>query len=116
MSRKPVPGADPTETRKENTAEPIGETPRLTWALLVAHEPQLGRLLAGIRAIRARRGFCANSVWLGYHGGGFERRLGQLVGWCRKDDPILGTRRAYDLAHHVLYEALPDCRHESPFC
>jgi hypothetical protein len=87
---------------------PLGREP--TWAELVRLEP---RLLALQRDIRAVDGsdphFCANKVW--YRPGGFKDRLCQLVGWyAERDDPVLRSSEAYDVAYDHLYRQLPPCR------
>jgi hypothetical protein len=91
---------------------------RVTWETLVAREPRLAALLAEIRKIRSRPGFCANELWYGYgdYGHSLKYRLSCLVGWDRRPDPLLGTEDAYDVAYETLYRALPDCRHDSLFC
>src|SRR5262245_55346520 len=109
MSHTPIQaGGTRAADRGQPTPDPDSQTPELNWALLVAREPRLGQLLTEIRAVGARRGFCANAAWFGYRAGGrgFKWRKRQLVGWEREgDDPILGTREAYELAYGVLYEA-----------
>jgi hypothetical protein len=81
--------------------------PRVTWQQLVRREPRLGELLRQARAVRAKgKHFCANAVWYAQ----FKPRLCRLVGWARRDEPILGTMEAYDVAHETVYEALPGCR------
>jgi hypothetical protein len=93
---------------------------RLTWGDLTAREPLLRALLKEIRAIRPKPGkrWCANAIWYGYAdpADSFKERMSQLVGWDRRGDPVLGTMDAYDVAYKTLYNALPDCRHESIFC
>jgi hypothetical protein len=87
----------------------------LTWATLVALEPQLAGLLAEAQAVRdcdTAPYFCANAAWFGYDGHrGFKPRLRRLVGWDRPDGhPALTSCEAYDLAYQTIYEALPPCR------
>jgi hypothetical protein len=42
---------------------------------------------------------------------GYRGQMSYLVGWyADRDDPILGTTKAYDCAFDKLYWALPDCR------
>ena len=59
--------------------------------------------------------FCANGHWYGWETpgvvGGFKLRMSDLVGWSRKDHPVLDTSKAYDTAYQVLYwDSLPACR------
>lgn len=88
----------------------------LTFDELVRREPALAELLREVRAVSSKddRYYCANAVWYGYgqyRRSGLKPRLLQLVGWCaRKDDPILRSEKASDLAYHTICNALPDCR------
>jgi hypothetical protein len=84
----------------------------MTFEQLCQLEPRLEDLLREARSHKGGRSFCANAVWFGYgeyRHRSFKRRLQELVGWKRKDNPILSTREAYDLAFHTIYQALPDC-------
>jgi len=38
----------------------------------------------------------------------FKPVLVRLVGFCRHDDPVLGTCEAYDLAYKTINDTLPD--------
>lgn len=90
----------------------------MTWAELLALEPELAVLHRELSAIKDDgRGdyFCANEVWYGYgsrHRPGYKTRLCELVGWCapRHVLPELRTMAAYDLAYDTLYNLLPACR------
>lgn len=96
-----------------NTNNPTA--PALTFAHLVALEPELGDLLAEVASLKPDPSghFCANAAWYGYQQrpSGFRKRLSQLVGHLSGLDGVLGTSRAYDIAYQTLYQALPDCRH-----
>lgn len=87
-----------------------------TWNELCELEPRLLHLYDEARVIRDEGGpsFCANAVWYGRHGyEGLKPKLCELVGFHREgdgSDPRLATARAYDLAYHKVYDALPDCR------
>ncbi len=88
---------------------------KITFEELTGLEPELQTLLNEAREITARGlpDFCANYIWYKQ----FKRRLVTLVGWYAKRRILpLTTPAAYDLAHKTIYEALPDCRHESPLC
>lgn len=82
---------------------------RPTWKALVRHEPRLSELRAEIAAVRDPGGpsFCANDTWYAR----FKPGLVNLVGtYAERDDPLLATSAAYDLAYETCYRALPDCR------
>ena len=77
--------------------------------MLVEREPELARLRRDVEAVRDEDGapFCANKVWYIH----FKPRLKQLAGeGARRDDPLLRSPEAYELARHTLYRLLPDCR------
>ena len=86
----------------------------LTWNDLTEREPRLVELLMDIKRVKddkTKRSFCANRVW--YQD--FKPRLIEIVGWySEKDDPMLRTQEAYDIAYDHLYSRLPSCR--SCFC
>jgi hypothetical protein len=87
----------------------------LTFESLAAVEPGLRHLMSEAKRIHSRGqpDFCANSVWRK----AFKPRLVDLVGWgSRNPDPRLHTESAYDIAYKTIYSALPNCRHEGPFC
>ena|SRR5215472_2003812 len=76
---------------------------------LCAIEPCLAALLERARAVKddtAKPSFCANRIWYGE----LKPELTRLVGRRRKDHPVLGTPRAYDLSYQIIYDALPACR------
>ena len=82
---------------------------RITWETLVARESGLARLRLEVEAVKDEGGpsFCANKVWYIE----FKPRLRELVGaGARKNDPILCSPQAYEVAHRTLYRLLPDCR------
>jgi hypothetical protein len=93
-------------------AKAIGE--RISWKQLIALEPRLLELYREAKATRDDKGkssFCANHAWYGRRGHeGFKHRMCELIGYSRKDDPVLGSKFAYDVAYHTIYNALPDCR------
>lgn len=82
--------------------------PALTFAHLVALEPELGDLLAEAIHLKttSSRGFCANAVWPG-----LKERMRELVGYASGRAGVLGTSAAYDIAYRTIYQALPRCRH-----
>ncbi len=89
----------------------------LSWNKLVEIEPELGELLNQIRAIKddpEKPSFCANWEWYGVIRTSdltFKETMTRLVGWkAVKQDPILRSEQAYNLAYKTLYAALPDCR------
>ena len=88
----------------------------LTFDELARREPDLAELLAEARALFSSNdpNFCANAAWFGYgtyRHSGLKPRLLQLVGWrARKDDPILHSEAAYDLAYATICDVLSDCR------
>ena len=88
--------------------EPI-IAPKITWEKLVAIEPRLDELLKEIEAIKDPGGpsFCANDIWYRQ----YKPRFLKLVGWAaEKDDSVIKTEKAYNLAYKKLYHSLPDCR------
>src|SRR5688572_27285202 len=99
----------------------MATTKPLTWATLVAMEPQLAGLLADAKQehMNGDPGYCAHRVWYGYDDGpGLKGRLCQLVGWGREapGPAVLRSPAAYDVAYQKVYQALPDCRHEGLMC
>jgi hypothetical protein len=83
--------------------------PTPTFAELAALEPQLAEQLAEAKTHHGDAGptFCVNEVW--YRPGGLKPRLLKLVGWYSGQTGLLGSPRAYDVAYHTIYRALPDC-------
>jgi hypothetical protein len=93
------------------------------WTDLCRREPDLEQLESDVLRIAAGPipdGFCANRVWYGYDARLNDcpkARLLCLVGWdASRDDPVLHSSRAYNVAYEHLYELLPDCRHEGGIC
>jgi hypothetical protein len=89
----------------------------LRFADVAELEPRLADLLAEIQAVKDDRTqpyFCRNALWYGsaQKSPRFKRRLVRLVGWDAEQRGLMATRKAYDLAYRVLYEALPPCRGE----
>jgi hypothetical protein len=82
------------------------------WDDLVEREPGLATLLREAQSISPKHpDFCTNPVWYGYAGWpGLKPRLVRLVGdlACR-EDPVLYTSHAYDVAYQRIYQALPGC-------
>src|SRR5262249_24967899 len=93
-------------------------TEPLTLEELLALEPRLKPLFAEAKSFRrnTQEGFCANAVWFGYPGyePGLKALLAELVGWYSRQEGVLGSREAYEVASRALYKALPDCRHDDP--
>lgn len=97
----------------ERIEEPPPDKP-LTFSQLCELEPRLLALFNEAKSIKDNRrkpSFCANRIW--YAWGGLRERMTPLVGYAvkrRGGDPRLATSRAYDIAYHTIYDALPDCR------
>jgi hypothetical protein len=69
----------------------------------------LARLRLEAESVKDEGGtsFCANKIWYIK----FDRRLAELIGQdAHKDDPLLRSRNAHELAYETLYKLLPDCR------
>ncbi len=82
---------------------------RPTWGDLIRHEPRLAALHAETMRVRStgNPNFCANRVWIR----DFKPRIECLVGWfAERNDPMLTTSAAYDLAYQMCYAPLPACR------
>ncbi len=83
---------------------------KTTWDLLCKIEPRLLNLLAEVKSVKddkTKPSFCANDVWYA----DIKPKLIRLVGWYAGGaDYRLRSRGAYNLAIHVLYNELPDCR------
>jgi len=83
------------------------------WKEITQREPRLLALYERARATqddKTKEWFCANQIWYRQ----LKPELVELVGSARTDDAILGTCRAYDVAYHTVYNALPDCRGNCP--
>ncbi len=100
-------------SRPERRANPSVQPQRvmipLTWKALVEREPELARLRREVESVRDENGpsFCANKVWYIR----FKPRVRALTGrQARRNDPVLRSNEAYDLAYNTLYRLLPDCR------
>ncbi len=93
---------------RREPAPPLERKP--TWGELVRLEPRLRVLQRDVKAVDGSDPhFCANRVW--YARGGFKERLCCLVGWeAERDDPVLRSSEAYDVAYDRLYNLLPPCR------
>jgi hypothetical protein len=87
---------------------------KITWSQLCKIEPRLKTLYNNIKEIKDSGGpyFCALEVWYGWHNKhSFKQQLCALVGWhAEKDDHILRSSVAYDLAYHKCFNILPPCR------
>jgi hypothetical protein len=107
-----------TDAREQgglSEAEPRGGCDtdgRMTFNALAKREPRLLRLKQDVAYLAAGvlpgDHFCANGPWYRI----FKLRLVCLVGFGRDDSKFPGSREAYDLAYHHLYNLLPDCNHE----
>ncbi len=90
------------------------------WDDLVALEPRLAALLVEAKSWHQKSKntpeFCANRIWYSYgNPRGLRQDVISLVGWSAKHDDRpapLATSLAYDTAYEMVYNALPDCRHE----
>lgn len=81
----------------------------ITWDDLIQREPRLADLLEEAEAVRdeGRTGFCAMTAFYRH----IRPPMLTLVGWeAERDDRVLLTSRAYDLAARRLLDALPPCR------
>ena len=81
------------------------------WSSVIHAEPKLKGLwkVALSTRVDAPPGYCANRSWYGW----FKPRLLPLVGWERKKGPKwLQEQPAYEVAYDVIWETLPDCKHE----
>ena len=83
---------------------------KLTWHRLCCLEPALGHLLRDIqinvkRIAKNNPRFDADSCWYGE----YKPQLTRLVGFAsvHKNDEILSSSEAYDLAYKKLYSAMP---------
>ncbi len=94
---------------------------KYSWDELVTLEPRLDLLLKEAQSVKddkTKDVFCANRIWYGDGSrNGLKQKMSKLVGWfSEKDDPILRSPAAYNLAYDTIYNALPDCRHPATFC
>lgn len=82
----------------------------LTWEALTEREPELIALRREIEAVKDNAPqFCANKLWYGR----FKQQMMKLVGdLASRDDAVIGSSEAYDLAYQTLFHILPQCRHE----
>jgi len=82
----------------------------MNWEMLVENEPRLQQLLEDIESIQddpEKSYFCANELWIRI----YKKRLIHLVGMAaEKNNDILRSSQAYDLASKKLFEILPNCR------
>ncbi len=89
------------------------------WEQLILAEPYLERVRQELLEVRRknlrRKNFCALFGWLQL---GYENRVKHLVGWdLAADKPdILKSQEAYHCAYSILWETLPDCRHDGKDC
>jgi|SRR5215831_2209207 len=82
---------------------------RTLWARMKKLAPELLRL-----ELRAQetgdpggKSFCAQLTFMDR----FKPRVSELVGWRRKDEDLLSTSQAYDLAYEAISDGLPPCRY-----
>ena len=89
----------------------------VTWRELVCREHRLAQLKRRVTLVRdtgEAPSFCANAHWYGGGGQqpGFNQTLLRLVGEAaRREDPLLGSHAAYEVAAATLRGLLPPCRH-----
>lgn len=80
------------------------ETPKMRqhWNELVTLEPRLQDLFNSARALKndGSRDYPIDHAKVWYLE--FKPRVVELVGFRRKDDPVLGTSRAYDVAYELI--------------
>ena len=77
--------------------------------MLIEREPGLAQLWLEVESIRDEGGhsFCANKVWYIW----IEPRVRELVGsHAAREDALLRSREAHELARQILYRLLPNCR------
>ena len=92
------------------------------WKQLIQEEPRLEllrqELLSIAKRVKGKRNFCALWVWY-ERVSNYKEKCCRLVGMDREDDPVsdlLKSSKAYDCAYHILFETLPDCRHDGKDC
>ena len=84
---------------------------------LVCREHRLAQLKRRVTLVRdtgEAPSFCANAHWYGGSSQqpGFNQALLRLVGEAaRREDPLLGSHAAYEVAAATLRGLLPPCRH-----
>lgn len=80
---------------------------KLTFKQLTEIEPRLQNLFDEASKYRPNRArFCANDVWFTI----FKPKVIRLVGfYATKQDEVLGTSEAFDVACKTIYDALPSC-------
>lgn len=84
------------------------ESGMILWKQICELEPGLLDLYTEAAAVKddgKLKRFCANDVWTHR----FKPRLVKLVGWDSKIE-LLQSTTAYDVAYHMVYDVLPDCR------
>jgi hypothetical protein len=84
----------------------------LSWAEIVAIEPQVELIVAAARSITydpEAEYSCGPREF--HEPGGFKDQLSEYVGW-RACEPRLRTERAYDIVYDKVRRALPDCRNQ----
>ena len=87
----------------------------ITWRELVCREHRLAQLKRRVTLVRdtGASSFCATAHWYGTGGQqpGLNQALLRLVGEAaRRDDPVLGSHAAYEVAAATLRGLLPPCR------
>ena len=90
-----------------------GSVVSITWSDLVTLEPRLAILQREMKAIAQesmKNGESLDVLALWYGGDdatpGVKEKLSRLVGYDRKDHPVLGTETAYDVAYEKLFDEL----------
>ena len=80
------------------------------WGRACLMEPGITELMEEIRREKSDSDYCANARWYGF----FKRKMMKLVGLTSKTgDGFLRSAVIYDTVYRKLYEALPNCGHES---
>jgi hypothetical protein len=113
-----APARTSKETRREQRRRMNVERARRFFAL-AALEPRLAVLADEVARLRRtygrEHGCCANRLWRGHNG--IKWMMARLVGWhAEGEHPELRTASAYSDAYDFLWDLLPNCRHEWPFC
>lgn len=109
---------------------PVTKQIRQDWKRAKKLEPGLIPLWQEAKNYHKQRTplFCANAIWYGYREpehDGLKTRLCRIIGWDRdyttpkmeeEDILFLRSKEAYDATYTMIYNALPDCRHEGRMC
>lgn len=94
------------EGDKKDLTEKILVKTEITFKQLTEIEPGLQTLYNKAKNYKPGENYCHIPVWYRE----FKPRLLYLVGWdARKDNELLKSRKAYDLAYKTVLNALPGC-------